>query len=215
MARATDSKDSKDDINYKQYYFMTISNYHQKYIDQSNGEIQKKINEKRAELIAIFSAVQLKTSESPTRVAVLGCGDKRFVKAHKKLFEEFVNSAVELITFDVTIDHLSGEDGVFQHDCTLVLPMAPFALTYAHVVLRFIETEKQWDLIINSYNALQKGGLAIHVLDREDYETKDSLLANGLYSVPLDRWKERLDDLKIYYLEVPIKYGLALVLVKE
>jgi hypothetical protein len=194
---------------------MVLSPYHQKYADQSDAEIQNKANEKREELSLIFENVQLKTTGKAARIAVIGCGDKRFINHHREIFESFIKKPVEIITFDITIDHLAGEENIVQHDCTLPLPDGPFDVTYAHILLRFIETEKQWDLIKNSYDALEPGGLAIHVLDKEDYETEELKLLNGLFSVPLDKWRAKLDELGIEYKNIPVKYGLALVIIKK
>jgi hypothetical protein len=194
---------------------MALSTYHQKYANQPDAEIQNRADGKRQELSAIFGQAQLKTTGEPARIAVIGCGDKRFIKHHKEIFESFIKKPVEIITFDITIDHLVGEENVIQHDCTLPLPNGPFDITYAHVLLRFIETDKQWNLITNSVDALNSGGLAIHLLDKEDYETKEPKLSNGLFSVPLDKWKAKLDELGIEYKEVPVKYGLAFVILKK
>lgn len=191
---------------------MSISTYHKKYIAQSDEEISNKADEKRNELLAIFKKNQLKTNTQPVRIAVLGCGDKRLIKHHREIFSTILEKPVDIITFDLTIDHLLGENNVFQHDCTMPLPNGPFDITYGHVVLRFIETQKQWDLIKNSYEALNNGGLAIHVLDREDYETKTAQLDNGLFSVPLDEWGGKLSELDIPFTTIELKYGLALVI---
>lgn len=194
---------------------MTLTTYHQKYTEQPDAEILNRANEKRRELSAIFEQVQLKTADDITRVAIVGCGDKRFIKYHEEIFESFIKKPVEITTFDITVDHLAGEDNVIQHDCTLPLPNGPFDITYAHVLLRFIGTKRQWDLIKNSIDALKSGGLAIHLLDKEDYETEEPKLSNGLFSVPLDKWKAKLDELGIEYREIPVKYGLALVALKK
>lgn len=194
---------------------MTLSPYHQKYIRQSDAEIGNRANEKKLELSEIFSQEKLETTSDPVRIAVVGCGDKRFIQHHKEIFEIFLQRAVEITTFDIVIDHLEGEENVIQHDCTLPLPNGPFDITYAHVLLRFIETEKQWDLIKNSVDALKVGGLAIHLLDKEDYETETPMLSNGLFSVPLKKWETKLDELGIEYKKVPVKYGLALVILKR
>jgi hypothetical protein len=193
---------------------MTLSSYHQKYVNQPDEEIQKRILAKKEELDEIFSHVAFETKDNPVQVAILGCGDKRFISGHKEIFEDTLGKPVEITTFDIAIDHLFGEEKVFQHDCTLPLPHGPFDITYAHILLRFIETEKQWGLIKNSFDALNPGGLALHVFDREDYETKTPQLPNGLFSVPLEHWKTKLDDLGIQHKEIPITYGLALVIQK-
>ncbi len=193
---------------------MDLTQYYQKYANQSDVEIENKVNEKRLELTTIFHEVELKTNDDIVPVAVLGCGDKRFVKYHKQLFEDILKRPVKLTTFDITIDHLEGEENIVQHDCTLPLPNGPYDITFAHVLLKFIETDKQWNVIRNSYDVLKPGGIAIHILDEEDYETKEQLLSNGQFSVPLERWKEQLAEFNIKYKEISIKYGLALVILK-
>jgi hypothetical protein len=191
---------------------MALSTYHQKYANFPDEAIQDRANEKRQELSLILKQTRLKTASETAKVAVLGCGDKRFIKHHRKIFESILNRPVEITTFDITTEHLRGGENVVKHDCTLPLPNGPFDITYAHVLLKFIETEKQWDLIRSSYEALKPGGLTIHVMDKEDYETKEPRLPNGRFSVPLERWKAMLDKLGIVYREVPVKYGLALVI---
>lgn len=193
---------------------MALSQYHQKYSNQSDEEIQKRSAEKEQELLEIFRHVSLQTGSETIRIAVLGCGDKRFVQHHKAIFEKVLGKPVVITTFDISTEHLQGEENIVQHDCTLPLPNQPFDITFAHVLLRFIETEKQWDLLKTSYEALRSGGVAIHVLDREDYETTDIHLKNGLYAVPLERWKKQLGDENIAYKEIPVKYGLALIILR-
>ena len=173
-----------------------------------------RVNEKREELKAILGEVVFETPNGPCRVAVLGCGDKRFVAAHKKLFEEFTHKPVTLTTFDITTDHLAGEQGVIKYDCTLPLPDLPYDITYAHVLLKFIETEKQWELLKNSYDALIEHGIAIHVMDKEEVESKKQLLPNGQYAVPIKRWEERLLSQDIHFKVIQVKFGVALVLLK-
>lgn len=194
---------------------MTLSVYHQKYVDQSDEEIQRKADAKEQELVAIFNEVSLNTDSDPVRLAVLGCGDKRFVAHHKRIFENVLKRNVEVITFDITIDHLTGESNVFQHDCTLPLPNPPYDITYAHVLLKFIEAEKQFDLLKNSFDALKPGGIAIHGFDWDEIKATSPKLPDGLWAVPLDQWKQKLTGLGIEYKEIPLKYGPALVLLRK
>ena len=194
---------------------MALSKYHQRYKDQSDEEIEKKVQVKEQELLAVFKGISLNTDSDPVRLAVLGCGDSRFVNYHKIIFEKVLNRRVEVITFDIVTEHLLGELNIFKHDCTLPLPNSPYDITYGHVLLKFIETEKQWDLIESSYKALCPGGLAIHILDKEEYETKEKSLSNGYFSVPLEKWEEKLKIEKVKYFKIPIKYGLAFVIQKD
>ena len=194
---------------------MSLSNYHQKYANYSEEEIKNRVKEKRDELALIFEKIKLNTKSEIVKIGVLGCGDKRFIKHHKEIFQEFILQPIEIMTFDITIEHLLGGENVIEHDCTLPLLNIPFDITYAHILLKFIETEKQWDLIKNSYDSLKPGGFAIHVMDKEDFETKEILLSNGQFSVALERWKNKLNKENIKYEEIPVKFGLAFIILKD
>jgi hypothetical protein len=191
---------------------MVLSKYYQKYADQTDKEIQKRADAKEEELSAIFQEVSLNTDSNPGKIAVLGCGDKRFIACYKKIFEKILKRNVEIVVFDITIDHLEGELNVFKHDCTLPLQNSPYDITYGHVLLKFIETEKQFDLLKNSYDALKKGGIAIHIFDWEEIKTKNIKLPDGSWSVPLEIWKKQLTRIGIEYKELSLKYGPALIL---
>ena len=194
---------------------MTLSTYHQKYSNQSDEELKRRADAKEQELTSIFQEVSLSTDSDPVKLAVLGCGDKRFVAHHKRIFENVLKRNVEVTTFDINIDHLAGESNVFQHDCTLPLPNPPYDITFAHVLLKFIETEKQFDLLKNSFDTLKSGGVAIHVFDEEEIKATSPKLPDDLWAVPLEKWKQKLTELNIEYKEIPLKYGPALVLLRK
>lgn len=194
---------------------MNLSKYHQKYINYPDSEILNRALEKRKELVKIFNRVKLRTKGNLVKIAVLGCGDKRFVRHHEKIFKEFITKPVEITTFDITINHLKGAKNIIKYDCTLPLPKMSFDIVYVHVLLKFIETEKQWHLIKNSYETLKPGGFAIHIIDKEDYEIKEKLLSNGQFTVPLDRWRGQLDKMGVKYEEILVKYGLAFIILKN
>lgn len=194
---------------------MTLSPYHQKYADLPDDELKRRADAKEQELASIFQEVSLNTDSDPVKLAVLGCGDKRFIAQHKRIFEQVLKRNVEVTTFDITIDHLAGEFNVFQHDCTLPLPNPPYDITYAHVLLKFIETEKQFNLLKNSYDALKSGGVAIHVFDEEEVKAMSPKLPDNLWAVPLEKWKQKLTELDIEYKVIPLKYGPALVLLRK
>lgn len=197
---------------------MTLSDYHKNYSIKSDVDIDKRAEVKRFEINTIFSQVNLDTDSNPVRIAVLGCADKRLIAKHKQIFSGVLKLPIELFTFDITTQHLEGETNVIKHDCTLPLPDGPFDITYAHVLLKFIEVEKQWDCILNSIQALKEGGVAIHIMDKEDYTTESNKLMGGYYTVPLKRWEKKIIYEKIKFKKIPLVYGkiegLALVLFK-
>lgn len=194
---------------------MALSKYHQKYADLPIDEIQRRVDAKELELEMIFNEVSLNTKENHIKVGVLGCGDERFIAQHKRIFENVLKRSVEITTFDITIDHLTGESNVFQHDCTLPLPNSPYDITYAHVLLKFIEPEKQFDLLKNSFEALKQGGLAIHIFDWDEIKSDSMKLNDNLWRVPIEELKAKLTKNGIEYKEISLKYGPALVLLHK
>lgn len=197
---------------------MTISSYHQKYSSHSDAEIAARAQEKFNELQTVLEVIPLNSKSDLVEIAVLGCGDKRYVQHHKNIFESLLNKPTNIITFDIVTEHLKGEKNIVQHDVTHPLPSGPYDLVFSHILLKFIKTELQLDVLINSFEALNEGGLAIHILNKEDYQNTEKKLSDGLYSVPLNMWKERLEsdlvELKCVQ-EVDLKYGKAFVLEKQ
>ncbi|HEY4474691.1 MAG TPA: hypothetical protein VJC06_02110 [Candidatus Paceibacterota bacterium] len=178
---------------------MTVSNYHQKHINRSDEEIIRRIFVKELELKKILLETNYKPEFEIVRVAVLGCADKRFVKLHKLIFEKVLQKPVELITFDITTEHLGGEENVIQHDITTPILNGPFDITFGHVVLKFIQTNKQWNVIKNAYNVLCSPGLGIFVFDLEDVTTEKSIQADGYFSVSIETYKQKLVEENIKF----------------
>lgn len=183
---------------------MSVSEYHQQQAAETFGKMLDKVKEKDAELEVVLRTVPISVT-SLAHVAVLGCGDKRYIPYHQRLFEDHLGTEVDVTTFDITTEHLTGAPGVVQHDCTQPLPGGPYDLTFAHVLLKFISVDKQLAVLKNSFDALQSGGIAIHIIDSTEIETK---------KVPLSMLKEQLAQENIETTEVPVKYGIALVLRK-
>ncbi len=171
---------------------MAISDYHKKHISRTEEETDRRIFVKELELKKILLETNYKPGFDTVRVAVLGCADKRFVKRHKAIFEKLFQKPVEQITFDITTEHLEGEENVIRHDITTPIPSTPFDITFGHVVLKFIETSKQWDAIKSAYNVLRSPGLGIFVYDMEDITTEAPIQADGYFSVPVETYKLKL-----------------------
>lgn len=190
---------------------MELNDYYANYGNLPDDDIARRILEKENELIAIFEKAK-PVIRNEAKIAILGCADKRLVKGHKIIFEKTLQSPATIYTFDIDVKHLEREENIIQHDCTTELPNAPYNIIYSQVLLKFIETIKQWDIIYNSYKALAEGGLAMHIFDKEDYDPDSD--SGVYYHVPLKDILKSLDEEKIKHLEVPLKYGIALVLFK-
>lgn len=193
---------------------MKISDYHQKYAALPDEEIDRKADNKKEELMALQAVAQLETSSEPCDVAVIGCGDKRLIEKHRQIFSEFCGKPINMTTIDIVVDHLAGEENVMQHDCVEPIPGGPYDITYGHVMLRFVRAAQQWSVIQNCYDALKPGGLAIQILDFLDFTTESELLPNGLYSVPLRKYQDKMDELGMPFVEVSAKKGLVLAVKK-
>ncbi len=169
----------------------------------------------------VFQQVEVKSPNTPLRIAVLGCGDIRIVDPYRKIFAGLLNRQVSINIFDITIEHLKGESNVYEFDATQPVPEGPYDIAYANELLKFIETERQWYAIENSYGALNDNGVAIHILDNQDFD-ESIPAAEGFYKVPLEMWKRNMYMQGIQFYEIPLFTGpkrkveeaLALVLVK-
>jgi hypothetical protein len=115
-----------------------------------------------------------------------------------------MRKAVDMVTFDITVEHLAGANGVVQHDVTLPIPKQPYDVAYSDLLLRFIETDKQWDALKNSYDLLRAPGVAVHVLNKEELASETAQMPDGFFAVPLERWKERMDENGIRYQELDV-----------
>ena len=206
---------------------MSLSSYHQNYTKRSDEDLAHRAEIKEKELQTVFTELNFSSSESKPRIGILGCADARHVSAHKQIFEKLLGKEIDMTTFDVEIEHLKGESNIVQHDLTLPLPNSPYDILFGHVVLKFIETEKQWNVLQNAYTALQENGIAIFVFDEEDKTTKDALQADGHFSVPLERWEKQLTENGMLFQELHWNFenekanmirglkGGALVLIKK
>jgi ribosomal protein S18 acetylase RimI-like enzyme len=185
-----------------------LSPYHQKYLNRTSKDIAEIITDKEFELKQIFDAIKYLPTKPQLKIAVLGCGVKYFVEAHKIIFKKLLKVDVDITTFDLTINHLIGEEGIVQHDCVLPLPDGPYDIIYSSILLKFIATEKQWDVLINSYKALNDGGIAIHLLGDENANAIDRKL--GYNDVPLHKLRDKINRAHFKFKETHVLTGQKL-----
>jgi SAM-dependent methyltransferase len=186
---------------------MGISDYHRRQSDLSDTEVQRRGIAKINELETIFQFVSKpKIAGDALRVAVLGCADARYIPIHQQLFKEIFQASIEMVTFDITVEHLNNGRGVIKHDCTLPLPKTPFDVIFAHVLLKFLSAEGQTSLLQNAWDALRSGGVAIIINDAEDLQSR---------AVDARRLRNEMNEKGIPYTEVKVPYGMAWVLTKS
>lgn len=76
---------------------MSLTKYHEKYSERSDAEMAKRILAKKLFLKQIFEKLSFVPKREEVRAAILGCGEKRFVKAHKILLEELLEKPVQVL----------------------------------------------------------------------------------------------------------------------
>jgi len=99
---------------------------------------------------------------------------------------------------------------VIQHDCREPLPGGSYDITYGHILLKFMPPEDQWKVVINSYNALNKGGLGLHFMNMGGKTEATSMLEDGYYDIPLVSFEKKLDEMGISYKRISVKSGADL-----
>lgn len=186
---------------------MAFSDYHQKYLKELPENIDSRLRAKQHELIQVIEKADITFPNGLLRIAVLGCADKRLVKAHKAIFEEVFQRHVDILTFDISIDHLSGEEQVYEHDCREPIPYTPYTAAYSHTLLRFMEPEEQWKVLLNSYHALKEGGVALHFMSKDGKTEPTRMMQEGYWQIPLDAFETKLDGLGIKHQRVYVMTG--------
>lgn len=184
-----------------------LSAYHEQYLGKSDEEIAHRVKIKDRQLRQTFATTGLPSFVAPTvRIAVLGCGDRRYVTLHRRLFEDIFGKPVEVATFDAVTEHLQGEAGVVRHDATEPLPGGPFDLIYADALVRFVDPARQYDVLKNAYDALAPGGIAVVTFDKHDYDPPPGYKpVPGTNPVDLSALQYELAEDGIVFLAVPTR----------
>ncbi len=184
---------------------MDLTEYHQKYINMPQDWVEFGLRAKDAQLKQVFEEINWQPAADAVKIAVLGCADKRFVAGHKQLFKKFLKKEVEVTTFDITTEHLSGAENVVEHDCTKPFPGASFDLIFSHILLKFMPADSQWLVLENSFNALAPGGVALHFMDVQGQTVPTSMIAEGFFQIPLAEFKNRLTEKAIKFQSCIVK----------
>jgi len=173
-----------------------LSSHYLEYSSRLNEQLKKRVKIKTEILKKVIKETNYKNNNNQLNIAVFGVSDKRYISQHKAIFEKIFQKDIIISTFDIDLKHLKGEKKIIKHDLTKPLPFTNFDIIFAHSLLKFIETNKQWDVIINSYNALKKNGIAIHIChDSEIKKTAD--LKKWQFVVPIDKWFNKLKEKNI------------------
>jgi hypothetical protein len=186
---------------------INLTEYHNKRQTLTDADIAERLLWKETELKQIFSVAKPEFLSEIIKVAVLGCADRRLVPGHKEIFQKLLGKKVDITTFDITLEHLQGAENVVKHDCALPLPGQPYNITYDQLLVKFMPPEKQWEVLMNAYNALASGGIAIHLMYINGKARKDT---QQFYDVPLEDFLSKLTSANIPHQKFQVKTGTNL-----
>ena len=82
---------------------MKLSPYHEKYASRSDEDMQMRADVKEEELRLIFDRTGVDSASDTLRVFIVGCGERRLVGHHKRIFEKLTGKSVEQTTSDIYI----------------------------------------------------------------------------------------------------------------
>lgn len=138
--------------------------HYAEYATRPDSRVQDRKIAKKSIIKYVLKEINFNPVGKPVRITVLGTSDKRYISIHQKVFEEVLRRNIKIITFDVDIKHLAGEDGIVLHDATEPFPETPFEIVFSHELMKFLTPEEQLKAIKNSHDALTDNGLAMHIL---------------------------------------------------
>lgn len=168
-----------------------LEEHYKEYANQPDSWVSNMKKVKKEIIENIFKNIKSTPKTNSIKVAVLGASDKRYIKIHKDLFTEITKKDIQMTTFDIDTKHLEGEEGIIYHDITKPFPQSNFDIIFSHALLKFIEPEKQAEVIRNSYNSLNKQGFTMHILHSPELkETKE--LRAWQYKVDINSIIEKL-----------------------
>ncbi len=144
-----------------------LEDYFEEYATRPIEWVIEREKVKRHVVQKILEITGFVPTSNPVKVAVLGASDKRYIGIHRDIFREAIQKDLEMTTFDIDTQHLTGEDGIIEQDVTRPFPSS-FDIVFSHSLLKFIEPEKQVTVLRNSHNALKTNGLAMHIMHCAD-----------------------------------------------
>lgn len=143
----------------------TLASHYAEYASQPDEWVNNMERTKRSIVEQVLSATNFEAGGESVKVVVLGASDKRYIPIHQRVFRGAVKHAIDMKTFDIDTEHLGGESITeVTHDVTQPFPDAPYAIVFSHELMKFLTPEEQLATIKQSYQALDKNGLAMHIL---------------------------------------------------
>lgn len=161
-----------------------LAAHYAEYAAQSDVWVSNMETTKQSIVRHVLSAAGFDSDKDKLNVVVLGASDKRYIPIHERVFSESTEKEIALITFDLDPRHLGGAStNVLQHDVTQSFPGEPFDIVFSHELMKFLTSEEQLKTIVNSYQALCQGGVAMHIIHEPSIQGTQELRS----------WQHRVD----------------------
>lgn len=161
-----------------------LESHYAEYASQPDEWVANMQITKRSIVEYVLDQMRFEAVHEPVKVVVLGASDKRYIPIHQDVFQSILHREISMVTFDLDINHLGGESkDVISHDVTQLFPDAPYDIVFSHELMKFLSPGEQLQTIKNSYQALGKNGLAMHILHEPSIKGTAELRA----------WQHRVD----------------------
>lgn len=142
-----------------------LKKHYEEYASQPDEWVANMEITKRSIIKQVLQRAGFEVDREPVKVVVLGASDVRYLPIHERIFRDVLKKKIEMRTLDVDTSHLGGEsDQVITHDVTQPFPGTPNDIVFSHELLKFLTPDEQLQAIINSYQALNINGLAMHIV---------------------------------------------------
>lgn len=174
-----------------------LADHYSEYAAQSDAWVANMKRTKLSIVEHVLRYAHFKPENTCLRIVVLGASDKRYIPIHEKVFSESTNKEIALVTFDLDPNHLGGtSSSVIHHDVTQAFPGEPFDIVFSHELMKFLTSEEQLKTMVNSYQALCQGGIAMHVIHEPSIKGTQEL-RSWQYRVDPDALLKQLKERKI------------------
>jgi len=171
-----------------------LKNHYAEYASRSDELIKDRERAKQSIVKHVINETGFKANKNQVKVAILGASDKRYIAVHKKIFTKLLGKPIKMTTLDVDTEHLGGEsDTIITHDATKPFPNIPYDIVFSHELMKFLSPDEQLIVIKNSYQALEKDGIAMHILHEPSIKGT-SQLREWQYRINPDKLIRQLDS---------------------
>ncbi len=148
--------------------------HYREYASQPDGWVGNMEKTKLSIVKGVISLSKFTSKKSVLKIAVLGASDKRYIPIHQRVFETVLHKSIDMVTLDVDRAHLGNRKDVLRHDVTKKF-LEKYDIIFSHELMKFLSPGEQFLTMKNSYNALTKGGIAMHIMHEPSVEGTSEL----------------------------------------